>query len=80
MENISFKDANKEIKKRVNEAVSSQTFELKENLIDIEDDILAVDPPLAVVMGNYFKVITSWIYRIYGITFFVYNYRVNFPK
>ena len=65
VENISFKDANKEIKKRVNEAVSSQTFELKENLIDIEDDILAVDPPLAVVMGNYFKVITSWIYRKY---------------
>ena len=55
VEKVNFENINEEIKKRVNIAVSSQTNELKKDLM--EEDELTVDPPLAVAMGNYFKVI-----------------------
>ena len=59
VEKVSFENVDEEIKKRVNTAVSSQTNKVKENLIAMEEDKLTVEPPLAVAMGNYFKVIIS---------------------
>ena len=58
IERVNFKNIEKEIKNRVNTAVSSQTNKRIENLItDDEGSKLNVDSPLAIVMGNYFKVI-----------------------
>ena len=64
MERVDFRNIHEEIKTRINDAVSSQTNKLKENLIAMgEEAELKVEPPLAVVMGNYFKVIITLIKR-----------------
>ena len=60
VERVNFRSINEEIRSRINNAVSSQTNELIEELIPEEEvDRLKVESPLAVVMGNYFKVILN---------------------
>ena len=58
VEGVDFENIEEEIKSRINNAVSSQTDNLIEDLATEDDEPkLNPDSPLAVVMGNYFKVI-----------------------